>query len=222
MFYKDLDSRLRGNYTHQSKKYIRLDQALFDRKLSSSRTEGEELILGGKVLLNGQICLKKHKKVNDLDVINVISNRKYVSRGGEKLEGAFIDVFGFDYKKQIENKIALDVGSSTGGFTDFLIQNNIKHVDCVDVGTKQLHKTLLNNKKINIFENTDIRNFIPTSVIPSRHSVANVSTSVISALTSVIPALTSVIPAQAGIQVKEYNFIVADLSFISLNDVKVS
>ncbi len=186
-------------------KSIRLDQALFDRKMSSSRTEGEELILGGKVLLNGQICLKKHKKVNDLDVINVISNRKYVSRGGEKLEGAFIDVFGLGYKKQIENKTALDIGSSTGGFTDFLIQNNIKHVDCVDVGTKQLHASLLNKSNISLYENTDIRNFIPTSVIPSHASVSNVP--------------TSVIPAQAGIQAKHYDFIVADLSFISLNDV---
>lgn len=162
---------------------IRLDQALLERGLCSSRTEAQELIKSEKVLLNKVICTKRTKLVTSQDDCIVLENRKYVSRGGEKLEGIFRDIYGEQYKKNIENKTALDVGSSTGGFTDFLLQNNISEVDAVDVGTKQLHDSLLSNKKVNLFENTDIRNFKSATIS------------------------------------KEYDFIVADLSFISIKEV---
>lgn len=137
----------------------RLDQVLVERGLSSSRTEAQELIKSGKVLLNKIICIKQTKLVNENDECVVLENRKYVSRGGEKLEGIFEDVYGNDYKAFVKNKTALDIGSSTGGFTDFLLKNDAYMVDAVDVGTEQLHESLLKNTKVNIFENTDIRNF---------------------------------------------------------------
>ena len=64
----------------------------------------------------------------------------------------------------LENKVALDIGSSTGGFTQILLQNNIKSVDCVDVGSNQLHNTIKNNNKIYMYENTDIRDFKSTKI----------------------------------------------------------
>lgn len=140
---------------------MRLDQELVRRKLVSSRTEAQELISTGCVLINNIVCTKQIKQVNESDNIVLTSQRQFVSRGGEKLQGILHDIFVDD--KNINEfcnwKTAVDIGSSTGGFTDCLLYYGVEHVDDVDVGTLQLHEKLRNNSKVSVYENTDIRNF---------------------------------------------------------------
>ena len=151
---------------------MRLDQEIVRRGLCESRTETQGLIESGNVLVNNIVVIKQTKQVSDTDEIKVTSRRKFVSRGGEKLKGAFMDKVsrqkildninteGTDAIRQIvQGKYALDVGSSTGGFTDFLLSYDIYHVDAVDVGSEQLHERLRNDARVSLFENTDIRNF---------------------------------------------------------------
>lgn len=140
---------------------MRLDQEIVKRGLCESRTEAQELILSGNVLVNGIISIKQTKQVSDIDDIQVTARRKFVSRGGEKLEGIMLDVFKSTEKIReiIKDKKALDIGSSTGGFTDCLLSYGIVHVDAVDVGSEQLHEKLRKDDRVSLFENTDIRNF---------------------------------------------------------------
>lgn len=192
---------------------MRLDQELVKRRLCESRTEAQGIISSGNVLVNNVVVTKQIKQISDTDEIVVTARRKFVSRGGEKLEGVLLDVvntnikqfstrpparqvFNFkflnntnnkqdtDYtnaiREIIEGKDALDVGSSTGGFTECLLSYGISHVDAVDVGSEQLHQKLRGDARVSLFENTDIRNFKND---------------------------------------KKYGIIVADLSFIPLNSV---
>lgn len=140
---------------------MRLDQAVIDRGLCQSRTEAQELIEAGEVSLNGIITTKQTKQVSEADVIVISSRRKFVSRGGEKLAGIMMDVFEDEVaaKRNLSGKYALDIGSSTGGFTDYLLKHGVCHVDAVDVGTNQLHQSLRSDARISVFENTDIRTF---------------------------------------------------------------
>jgi 23S rRNA (cytidine1920-2'-O)/16S rRNA (cytidine1409-2'-O)-methyltransferase len=94
----------------------------------------------------------------------VTKKRTYVSRGGDKLEGIFLDVYATKESilNNFKNKTALDVGSSTGGFTDCLLSYGVSRVTAIDVGTAQLHPKLRNDPRISLFENTDIRNFKTT------------------------------------------------------------
>ncbi len=107
----------------------RLDEEIVKRQLVNSRTLAQKLILEGKVLLDGRVAIKPNEQVNDESNIQLIESQKYVSRGGFKLEFALKE-FGVDVK----GKIALDIGVSTGGFTDCLLQSGAKRVYAVDVG----------------------------------------------------------------------------------------
>ncbi|MCF7843908.1 TlyA family RNA methyltransferase [Candidatus Gracilibacteria bacterium] len=140
---------------------MRLDQELVVRKLCESRTEAQELISSGVVFVNSIVCTKQTRQVNDTDDIMVTSRRQFVSRGGDKLQGVLRDVYREDHiiKVNLLGKDALDVGSSTGGFTDCLLSYGINSVDAVDVGTLQLHEKLRNDSRVTLYENTDIRNF---------------------------------------------------------------
>lgn len=140
---------------------MRLDQALVQRNLCESRTEAQELITGGKVILDGQVCTKQTRQVSETVHIEVTAKRKFVSRGGDKLEGAIIHVFGTQKvaKDYFLTKRAIDIGSSTGGFTDCLLSYGVHDVTAIDVGTSQFHHSLKNNINITLFENTDIRTF---------------------------------------------------------------
>jgi 23S rRNA (cytidine1920-2'-O)/16S rRNA (cytidine1409-2'-O)-methyltransferase len=142
---------------------MRLDLELVKRGLVESRTEAQELIEKKSVLVNGEMALKKTRQVEDKDILVVTLRRKYVSRGGDKLEGVFLDVFGSEeeVRRFCKAKTALDVGSSTGGFTNYLLSTGVEHVDAVDVGTEQLHESLRNDKRVSLFEQTDIREFTP-------------------------------------------------------------
>ncbi len=133
---------------------MRLDKEIFLRELSNSRKEAQDLILNNKVFVNTVLVNKPAKDVTEKDIILITEKRKFVSRGGEKLEDALNHV-----TLDVSNITALDIGSSTGGFTDCLIQKGVKGVVSVDVGSNQFSQTLRNNSKIKLFENTDIRNF---------------------------------------------------------------
>lgn len=133
---------------------IRLD-SFIKEKYNFSREHSKEIITKGYVKVNGKIILKPAFKVtrNSLIELNSDANPKYVSRGGLKLEKA-LEYFNID----LNEKICLDIGASTGGFSDCMLQHKAKKVYAVDVGTSQLNEGLLLNEKVVSMENTDIRN----------------------------------------------------------------
>lgn len=132
----------------------RLDVELTRRGLASTRSQAESWIRLGKVLVNGQIVTKSGTFVNDDSVLSIDSDERYVSRAGLKL-ASVAKVLRLDFK----DKFVLDVGSSTGGFTDYALQHGARKVYAVDVGTDQLHPSLKRHKKIELHEKTDIRDF---------------------------------------------------------------
>ena len=133
---------------------IRLDNYLVLKGFTPSRSKASELIHNGKVKVNNKVILKPSFNVNEEDNIEVLENKvlKYVSRGGLKLEKA-IEYFNLD----LTDKVILDIGSSTGGFTDCALKHKAKFVYALDVGTNQLHESLLNNEKVFSMENTNFK-----------------------------------------------------------------
>ena len=137
---------------------MRLDIYLTKYFNIQSRNKAQELILAKKIKINDIIITKPSFKINPDNInLEILEDEFYVSRSAYKLK-YFLEEFD---SIKLENKIALDIGSSTGGFTQVLLQHNIKEVTCVDVGSNQLHHTIKNNNnnKIIIKENTDIRKF---------------------------------------------------------------
>ncbi len=131
---------------------IRLDQYILELGLARSRNRAQELIKEGAVLLNEEICNKPSKEIIKGSKVAIVEERQWVSRGGTKL---FHALKNFDIK--VNRKTVLDVGSSTGGFTQVLLQEGAEKIFAVDVGTNQLHSSLRNISRILILEQTDIR-----------------------------------------------------------------
>jgi len=138
----------------------RLDKALVQKGLVSTRSQAESYIRLGKVKVDGRVVTKAGTLI-DNEKLEITQKEQYVSRAALKLESVSKE-FGVDFR----GKIVLDVGSSTGGFTDFALKNGAKKVIAIDVGTKQLHPTLRGNQKIELHEQTDIRNVAKLSSIP--------------------------------------------------------
>ncbi len=136
---------------------IRLDQALVARKLVTTRSQAESWIKLGKVTVDGRIVSKPGVFVKETADIKLTARERYVSRAGLKL-ASVAQVLNLDFA----DKIVLDVGSSTGGFTDYALQHGAKFVYAVDVGTDQLHPSLRGNPHIELHEKTDIREFTPS------------------------------------------------------------
>jgi len=134
---------------------LRLDQALALKKLTTSRSQAESEIKLGKVKVDGKVITKPGHFVDSSDVIVLTNKEKYVSRAGLKLASVAKNLT-LDFK----DAIVLDIGSSTGGFTDYALQHGAKKVIAVDVGTEQLHPNLRGNSKIELHEKTDIRDFV--------------------------------------------------------------
>lgn len=120
--------------------------------LVSSEEEGRALIMEGRIKVGDRIVSKSGDILSVGTKIEIIPKQLYVSRGGYKLEGAFND-FGLDVK----NKTAIDIGSSTGGFTDYLLINGAKKVIAIDVGYGLLSWKLRNSEKVELLERTNIR-----------------------------------------------------------------
>lgn len=132
----------------------RLDSELVEQKLVASRSQAESFIKLGKVSVGGRVVTKAGFFVNEYADIKLNVIEQYVSRAGLKLESV-AKLMKLDFR----GKTVLDVGSSTGGFTDYSIRNGANKVVAVDVGTEQLHPTLRDNKQIELHEKTDIRDF---------------------------------------------------------------
>lgn len=124
------------------------------KKYNFSREYSKEIILKGYVKIDGKIILKPSFKINENSNLELLEDAmpKYVSRGGFKLEKA-LEYFEID----LFEKVCLDIGASTGGFSHCMLKNGARKIYSVDVGTNQLDKSLLNNEKIISIENTDIR-----------------------------------------------------------------
>ncbi len=131
----------------------RLDLVLAEMGLASSRQKAKELILEGHAEVNGKICTKPSYKVTESDSVNISGETlKYVGRGGLKLE-KIIELC----SPEIEGKVCMDIGASTGGFTDCMLQNGAKLVYAVDVGSGQLAQKLCEDSRVVNMEKTDIR-----------------------------------------------------------------
>lgn len=137
----------------------RLDKLMLVRGLVSSRSEAENWIRLGRVRVGGQTAAKPGLFVDESASIELAVSERYVSRAGLKLAGA-AKAFNLNFR----GKTVLDVGSSTGGFTDFALQHGAKKVYAVDVGTDQLHPSLRGNKRIELYEKTDIRDFVLSGI----------------------------------------------------------
>lgn len=136
----------------------RLDQYLFDQGLAQSRSQAAALIMSQKVKVDDRTITKAGYFVKDDCRVEVEEGPQYVSRAGGKL-ASVADKFGLDFK----DKVVLDVGSSTGGFTDYALQNGAKKVYAVDVGTGQLDWSLRQNPKVVSMEKTNILDVLPGS-----------------------------------------------------------
>lgn len=138
----------------------RLDEELVERGLARTRSQAANLIKLGKVSSNKKPLSKPGLRIPADMPLDVAKGDQYVSRAGYKLESAAKKL-----KISFRDTTVLDVGSSTGGFTDYALQHGAKKVIAVDVGTDQLHPNLHGNKQIELHEKTDIRDF-QTSDIP--------------------------------------------------------
>lgn len=160
---------------------LRLDRLLVDRGLVESREKGQAMILAGEVMVNDQKIDKPGALVPiDADIRILGGQMPYVSRGGQKLEAALRG-----FKIDVTGTTALDVGASTGGFTDCLLQHGAKKVYAVDVGYGQMAWKLRQDPRVVLIERTNIREIDP-SLIPDPVDIAVIDVSFIS-LEKVIP-----------------------------------
>lgn len=132
----------------------RLDKIVASRGLAASRSQAESWIKMGKVSVGGQVVTKPGHFVSTEAAIQLSADEQYVSRAGLKL-ASVAKLLRVDFK----DKTVLDVGSSTGGFTDYALRRGAKKVFAVDVGTDQLHPSLRGDRRIDLHEKTDIRDF---------------------------------------------------------------
>ncbi len=161
----------------------RLDVLVVERGLAESRQRAQALILAGQVLVNGQPATKAGARIERLAELTLAEpDIPYVGRGGLKLEAA-LDAFGID----AVGKFALDVGSSTGGFTDCLLQRGARKVVAVDVGRHQMHEKLRGDPRVELHEKTNARN-LPSDFLPEPADLITVDLSFIS-LEKVLGAL---------------------------------
>lgn len=138
----------------------RLDLEMARRRIVGSRSQAESYIKLGKVKVNRKIVTKTGEMVYELDQIELLADEQYVSRAALKLESVAKALH-----LNFEGKTILDVGSSTGGFTDYALKHGAAKSIAVDVGTNQLHPRLRGNSQIELHEQTDIRMFKTADVI---------------------------------------------------------
>lgn len=168
----------------------RLDQFLVVKGLVETRSQAESYIRLGYVLVDGQAVTKPGFAIRDNAVVTLTREEQYVSRAALKLESV-AEVLKLDFR----GKVVLDVGSSTGGFTEYALQHGARKVIAVDVGTNQLHPRLRGNERIELHEQTDIRNLSEAS---EPVDVVLIDVSFIS-LREVLPAILRLVTGSACI-----------------------
>ncbi len=161
----------------------RIDKLLVERGLFDSRARAQAAVLAGQVTADGEVVRKPAQEVDATAEIVARDVHPFVSRGGLKL-AAGLDAFGFDPT----GKRALDVGASTGGFTDVLLSRGIAHVVAVDVGHAQFHARLRDRPEVTLLEGTDIRRLTPEQVGPPVNLIV-IDVSFISLALVLLPAL---------------------------------
>ena len=170
----------------------RADQLLVDRGLCESRARAQAAIAAGLVIADGHPVRKASQMLAQTAVVTAQAPHPYVSRGALKLAEA-LDVFGFDPK----DRVCLDVGASTGGFTDLLLKRGARHVISVDVGRDQLHASLRGDPRVTSLEGCDIRS-LAREALPELPTLAAIDVSFIS-LRLVLPAVAALLAPGAGI-----------------------
>ena len=168
---------------------IRLDLLLVDRGLAESRTRAQALIMAGQVSAEGRVLDKAGLQVNESIDLQVKNLPRFASRAGEKL-ASVAGALHLDF----EGKIVLDVGSSTGGFTDYALQHGASKVYCVDVGTNQLAYKLRQDDRVIVMERTDIRD----AKLPELAEMAVIDVSFIS-LTKIMESVAELVRPGAPI-----------------------
>ncbi len=168
----------------------RIDQVLVDRNMAPSREKARALILAGQVLVDGQRVDKAGQNVSTEGRVEVLQPMRYVSRGGLKLEAA-LEHFRID----VEGLVAMDVGSSTGGFTDCLLQHGAARVYAIDVGTGQLDWKLRNDPRVIVREQVNAR-YLSAADFPERMDLAVCDVSFIS-VTMILPMLPPILKPAA-------------------------
>lgn len=169
---------------------MRLDAALVARGICSTRNRAQTSIAEGNVTVNGNICLKAAQKVEDTDILKLLEALPFVGRGGYKLKYAFAE-----FKLSVEKMQCLDIGASTGGFTDCMLQNGASQVLAVDVGHDQLAQALRDDPRVIVREGTDLRQLPPDSEgLPADFVSCDVS---FISLKQIIPLLPPLMKPQA-------------------------
>ena len=180
----------------------RLDIELTRRGLTRSRSQAESWIGLGKVTVDGRVATKAGQFVNIQADIQLLADEQYVSRAGLKL-ASVAKLLNVDFR----DAVVLDVGSSTGGFTDYALQHGATRVYAVDVGTEQLHPSLRSDARIELHEKTDIRDVYATS-LTTVSSSSSVTPDGVDGSTSNDKRLPEV-----------PDIVVMDVSFISLREI---
>ncbi len=167
----------------------RLDVAIVEKGLAESRNQAQRMIMAGEVQINGNTALKPSESVADDAEITLKEQPPFISRGGEKLEGA-LQAF---HLTDLNGKICADIGASTGGFTDCLLQHGADKVYAVDVGHGQLHWKLRNDPRVVVMEKTNVRNL---QSLPEKVDMVVVDVSFIS-LRTIFPNLKNLMKEDA-------------------------
>nr|ADI18145.1 predicted rRNA methylase [uncultured Verrucomicrobiales bacterium HF0200_39L05] len=180
----------KNQLTPKPKKLARLDLALVERGLCESREKAKRAVMAGQALVNGQRAAKASDKVKPSDEVTLAATDKFVSRGGYKLEHA-LETFGVE----AAGLRAIDLGASTGGFTDCLLQHGAAMVAAVDVGQGQLAWALRNDERVHVMERTNARHLTPASFPQpfEPFDLAVVDCSFIS-LRQILPATVDLLP----------------------------
>jgi 23S rRNA (cytidine1920-2'-O)/16S rRNA (cytidine1409-2'-O)-methyltransferase len=166
----------------------RLDTLLVKAGLAESKEFAQRLIMAGEVRAAGQVATKPGHKFDDDVALTVAARPRFVSRGGEKLEGAFAAFKAFD----VSGKVCLDVGASTGGFTDCLLQHGAVRVMAVDVGKGQLHWKLRQDPRVHVIEGFNAR-YLRATDLPEQPQIGVTDVSFIS-LKLILPPMADVLP----------------------------
>lgn len=168
----------------------RLDLLVVARGLAESREQAQRLILAGEVRVDGQPATKAGHAFPEEARIELTARPRFVSRGGDKLEGAFAA-----FNPRVAGLVCLDVGASTGGFTDCLLQHGAAHVIALDVGHDQFHPRLRADPRVTVIERCNARH-LKAADLPLTPAFATVDVSFIS-LRLILPPLAAILPRGA-------------------------
>lgn len=183
------------------KNTMRLDNFLVENRGVKSRSWAKKLIQEQKVLVNNVPAKKAGHEVLEVDIVEVLEDFKYVSRAGYKLEKAVNE-----FNLMVKDRVCLDVGASTGGFTDCLLQNGAKHVFGIDVGEGQMDSQIRNDERVTCIEKVNARmldDLIRTKLLPAFEPVPNLVVADLSFI-----SLTLVLKAVANAVTKNAEFVV--------------